>query len=80
MVNSLVPIPKILAGILCGFLAIMGVRITYPMVSGILNLWTETTIMYVVANLIVWLIYFFVLWVMVWAIMFEKTEQKTGGQ
>lgn len=69
--------PQVFAGIMIGFLAILGVRVTYPFANAILGLWDTTNVMYVVAVLVMWLIYFFVLWIGVWMKFFEPRIQ--GG-
>lgn len=76
MLKQLTPIPRILGGILIGFFAIFLVRVTYPLADAILNLWTETSQMRVVAILVMWLVYFFLLWVFVWAYMFQKSDKE----
>lgn len=75
---KIIPIPRIFGGILITFLAFLGIRITYPMVSLILALFTDTTsMMYWVAVLSTWLIYVFVLWVVVWV---KFLEPMIGGE
>lgn len=75
LTKNILSIPKILKGILFAFLAILGIRFTYPFVDAILGLWTTTGMMYYTSHLIVWIIYLFVLWVMVWMKFFEKTTE-----
>lgn len=79
MLKQLSPIPNILGGIMIGFLAILGVRVTYPMASLILDMFDDG-IMKVVAVLVMWLVYVFVLWVFVWIKFFEPKETQGGMQ
>lgn len=77
MLKQLAPIPRILRGILCGFLAILGVRVTYPIANTILGFF-QAGMMKTVAILVMWLVYVFILWVFVWAVMFAPEKQ--GGE
>lgn len=78
MIKQLAPIPNVIGGILCGFIAILGVRVTYPIANTILGLF-NAGIMKTVAILVMWLVYVFVLWVMVWAKFFQP-KLEAGGE
>lgn len=67
-----VSVQNVWGAILMGFLAILGIRLTYPFVSSILDLWTETNIMKVAAIICMWLIYYFVLYWGVWMQLFSN--------
>lgn len=69
-------IPQIIRGFLTAFLALIGVRVTYPMVDTILGLWTTTNQMKVTAILAMWLVYFFVIWVWVWLKFFQPKNNR----
>lgn len=77
--NNIASIPQILKGIFCAFLAILMIRVVHPINDAILSLWTTSNMMYYTANLIMWIIYIFVLWVLVWAIMLKPKEQIQQG-
>lgn len=72
--NPMLSIPKILYALVCGFLAIFAVRVTYPIVDIIFGMW-ETSILKVVGTLIYWFIIVFVLWVLTYAKIFETKQE-----
>lgn len=75
-IERIVSIPQLWGALLAAFLAILGVRITYPMANTILGLFDDG-IMKAVAIFVMWFIYFTVTWVFTWLILFRKDE---GGE
>lgn len=77
VIGKIAPIPNIIGGVLVAFLALLGLRITYPMADAVLNLWGSNTQMKIAATLVMYLVYVFILWVFVWA-KFFKPEPVVG--
>lgn len=77
--EKIVTIPRIFGAIFLAFIALLGMRVTYPIISGILDLWTGTSMMKTVAYIIMYLIYFFLLWIVVWMKLFEPQINNKGG-
>lgn len=74
--DKITSIPQIWGGLLAAFIAILGVRITYPIANTVLGFF-DTGLMYYTAVFIMWFMYFTVVWVFTWMIMFQKKE--SGG-
>ena len=75
MGRLILPIPNILNAILSTFIAILMIRITYPIIEPIMDLW-ETSMMKAAAFVGMWLIYFFVLYVITWQLLFKKDNEE----
>lgn len=66
---------KVFNGIICTFLAILMIRITFPIVNWIFSNW-ESNINRAAGWLVYWLIIIFVLYFLTWMIMFQEDKQE----
>ena len=68
-------IPNILAGIISMFAAIIVLRIIHPILNVIETNWAPTGIKLAMFNLIIWLILFFVFYMFIWKVVFDKGQE-----
>ena len=74
LVGEIISMPRVFGGIIAGFIAILGLRVTWPMMSLIMDMF-DSGVMKVAATLSMWLVITFVLWYFVWLKFFEKPQE-----
>lgn len=72
--EKIISVKQALAAITSAFITILAMRVTWPMFDTILNLWTETTAMYVFGVLSMWLVITFILYVAVYTAFLQKRD------